>query len=124
MKRYGPSIAGFSGGHRARPMKSSAAAKRENLPSVEHRQPRYLNNRAENSHQPTRQRERRMQGFTSESIKLAPPAGCLPRTVGAIGIVQGLHVWSGNQGQHLGQDSVTMGPGSNPTDSPNSTLAI
>ena len=33
--------------------------------SVEHRQHRYLNNRAENSHQPTRQRERRMQGFKS-----------------------------------------------------------
>jgi putative transposase len=35
------------------------------LPGVEHRQHRYLNNRAENSHQPTRQRERRMQGFKS-----------------------------------------------------------
>ncbi len=35
------------------------------LPSVEHRQHRYLNNRAENSHQPTRQRERRMQRFKS-----------------------------------------------------------
>ena len=46
-------------------MKSYAAAKREVLPSVEHRQHRYLNNRAENSHQPTRQRERRMQGFKS-----------------------------------------------------------
>jgi putative transposase len=32
---------------------------------VEHRQHRYLNNRAENSHQPTRQRERRMQRFKS-----------------------------------------------------------
>jgi putative transposase len=32
---------------------------------VEHRQHRYLNNRAENSHQPTRQREQRMQGFKS-----------------------------------------------------------
>jgi putative transposase len=41
------------------------AAKRHTLPSVEHRQHRYLNNRAENSHQPTRQRERRMQGFKS-----------------------------------------------------------
>jgi len=30
---------------------------------VEHRQHRSLNNRAEHSHQPTRQRERRMQGF-------------------------------------------------------------
>jgi putative transposase len=46
-------------------LKSYGAAKREFLPSVEHRQHRYLNNRAENSHQPTRQRERRMQGFKS-----------------------------------------------------------
>jgi putative transposase len=46
-------------------LKSYGAAKREILPSVEHRQHRYLNNRAENSQQPTRQRERRMQGFTS-----------------------------------------------------------
>jgi putative transposase len=46
-------------------LKSYGAAKREVLPSVEHRQHRYLNNRAENSHQPTRQRERRMQGFKS-----------------------------------------------------------
>jgi putative transposase len=46
-------------------MKSYGAAKWENLPSVEHRQHRYLNNRAENSHQPTRQRERRMQRFKS-----------------------------------------------------------
>ena len=40
---------------------SYGAAKREILPGVEHRQHRYLNNRVENSHQPTRQRERRMQ---------------------------------------------------------------
>jgi len=46
-------------------LKSYGAAKREILPGVEHRQHRYLNNRAENSHQPTRQRERRMQGFKS-----------------------------------------------------------
>jgi putative transposase len=46
-------------------LKSYGAAKREILPSVEHRQHKYLNNRAENSHQPTRQRERRMQGFKS-----------------------------------------------------------
>jgi putative transposase len=46
-------------------LKSYGAAKRESLPGVEHRQHRYLNNRAENSHQPTRQRERRMQGFKS-----------------------------------------------------------
>jgi hypothetical protein len=34
-------------------LKSYGTAKREMLPSVEHRQYRYLNNRAENSHQPT-----------------------------------------------------------------------
>ncbi len=44
---------------------SYGAAKREVLPSVEHRQHRYLNNRAENSHEPTRQRERTMRRFTS-----------------------------------------------------------
>jgi putative transposase len=46
-------------------LKSYSAAKQEILPGVEHRQHRYLNNRVENSHQPTRQRERRMQGFKS-----------------------------------------------------------
>jgi hypothetical protein len=46
-------------------LKSYSAAKREILPGVEHRQSRYLNNRCENSHRPTRQRERRMQGFKS-----------------------------------------------------------
>jgi putative transposase len=35
-------------------LKSYGAAKQEMLPGVEHRQHRYLNNRAENSHQPTR----------------------------------------------------------------------
>ena len=44
---------------------SYGAAKREVLPSVEHRQSRYLNNRAENSHQPTRKREHVMQRFKS-----------------------------------------------------------
>jgi putative transposase len=46
-------------------LKSYGAALRGSLPSVEHRQHRSLNNRAENSHQPTRQRERRMQRFKS-----------------------------------------------------------
>ena len=46
-------------------LKSYGAAKREILPGVEHRQSRYLNNRCEHSHRPTRQRERRMQGFKS-----------------------------------------------------------
>ncbi len=41
------------------------AAKREILVGMEHREHRYLNNRAENSHQPTRPRERRRQQFKS-----------------------------------------------------------
>ncbi len=44
---------------------SYSAAKREVLPSVEHRRHKGLNNRAENSHQPTRERERRMRRFKS-----------------------------------------------------------
>jgi transposase-like protein len=39
-------------------LKSDSAATREVLPSVEHRQHRYLTNGSENSPQPTRQRER------------------------------------------------------------------
>jgi putative transposase len=42
-----------------------AAAKKELLPSVEHRRNRWLNIRAENSHEPPRERERRMRGFNS-----------------------------------------------------------
>jgi putative transposase len=46
-------------------LQSYGAAKAELLPGVEHRQHKGLNNRAENSHQPTRERERRMRRFTS-----------------------------------------------------------
>jgi putative transposase len=46
-------------------LKSYGAATRDILPGVEHRQSRYLKNRCENSHRPTRQREYRMQGFKS-----------------------------------------------------------
>jgi putative transposase len=46
-------------------VQSYGAAQRQLLPSVEHRQSRYLNNRAENSHRPTRRRERHMQRFKS-----------------------------------------------------------
>jgi len=44
---------------------SYQAACRRVLRSVEHRRSKYLNNRAENSHQPTRHRERAMKRFTS-----------------------------------------------------------
>ncbi|MFC9768375.1 IS6 family transposase [Rhodococcus jostii] len=44
---------------------SYSVAHREMLATVEHRRSTYLNNRAENSHQPTRQRERATKRFTS-----------------------------------------------------------
>ena len=44
---------------------SYGVAHRRLMPGVEHRRSKYLNNRAENSHQPTRQRERAMERFTS-----------------------------------------------------------
>ena len=46
-------------------LKSYSAAKAEVMPSVEHHQQKYQNNRAENSHQPTRLRERLMRRFKS-----------------------------------------------------------
>jgi putative transposase len=63
-------------------LKSYETAKHEIMPGVEHRQHRYLNNRAENSHQPTRQRARRMQGFKSPVTPSAslPPMVPLPNT--------------------------------------------
>ncbi len=59
---------------------SYGAAKREVLPGVEHRQGRYLYNRAENSHQPTRRRERVMQRFKS--------AGHAQRFLSAFGLIR------------------------------------
>lgn len=46
-------------------LRSYGAAKREIMPGVEHRSHKGLNNRAENSHQPVRRRERIMKGFKS-----------------------------------------------------------
>jgi putative transposase len=46
-------------------LRSYGAAHRKVMPSVEHRRSRYLNNRAENSHQPTRAREWAMKRFAS-----------------------------------------------------------
>ena len=46
-------------------LKSYAAAKKHIMPGVEHRQHKGLNNRAELSHQPTRQREKQMRRFKS-----------------------------------------------------------
>lgn len=46
-------------------LRSSGVAQREVLPGVRYRTSRYLNNRAENSHRPTRRRERQIQRFKS-----------------------------------------------------------
>ena len=46
-------------------LRSYSAAKAEVMPSVEHGQQKYQNNRAENSHQPTRLRERVLRRFKS-----------------------------------------------------------
>ena len=49
----------------SRPVRSDSAACRAVMPSVLHCTDQYANNRAEVSHQPTRQRERQMRRFTS-----------------------------------------------------------
>ncbi|GAA2565767.1 hypothetical protein GCM10010398_63810 [Streptomyces fimbriatus] len=46
-------------------LRSCGAAHREVMPSAGHRQSKCLNNRAENSHQPTRRRERATKDFRS-----------------------------------------------------------
>jgi putative transposase len=46
-------------------LRSYKAAKKSTLKSVEHRSHKRLNNRIENSHQPTRTRERQMRKFKS-----------------------------------------------------------
>ena len=48
-------------------LRSYGVAHREILSDVRHRTSRYLNNRAENSHRPTRRRERQMQRFKSSA---------------------------------------------------------
>jgi putative transposase len=68
-------------------LKSYRAAKREILPGVQHRQHKGLNNRAENSHQPTRLREKKMRRFKSAkqaqrfSLPLVPFQGISNRIV-------------------------------------------
>ena len=46
-------------------LRSHGVAQREVLPEARHRTSRFLDNRAENSHRPTRRRERQMQRFKS-----------------------------------------------------------
>ena len=60
-------------------LKSYSAAKAEVMPGVEHLQQKYQNNRAENSHQPTRLREKVMRRFKS--------SGHAQRFLSAFGII-------------------------------------
>ena len=66
---------------------SYQVAHRELMPSVQHRRSKYLNNRAENSHQPTRQRERAMKRFTSSGTRngSCPRSAASRRTFGPVG---------------------------------------
>ena len=70
-------------------LRSYAAAHRTVMPSVVHSTRQYENNRAEVSHQPTRQRERQMRGFKS--------AAHLQRFASVHGVVQNLF----RVGRHL-----------------------
>ncbi len=63
-------------------LRSYSAAHREVMPSVAHDTQQYANNRAEVSHQPTRQRERQMKRFKS--------AGQAQRFLAVHGVVQNL----------------------------------
>jgi putative transposase len=56
-------------------LRSYGVARREILPEVRHRTSRYLNNRAENSHRPTRRRERQCSGSSHPS---RPSGSCHP----------------------------------------------
>src|SRR3569833_1785289 len=74
-------------------LRSYGAAKREIMPGVEHRQHKGLNNRAENSHRPTRRRERQMKRFK--------PAGQAQRFLSAHGQINNLF--------HLYRDHLPAG---------------
>ena len=63
-------------------LKSYGAAHRELGMGAVHETDRYRNNRAENSHQPTRQKERQMRGFKS--------ACHAQRLLSALGLIQDL----------------------------------
>jgi putative transposase len=65
-------------------LRSYSAAKRDLMPTVEHRSHKGLNNRAENSHLPRRKREHQMQGFRS--------AGGLQRFITTFSAIRNLFV--------------------------------
>jgi len=79
-------------------LKSYSAAKAEVMPSVAHLQQKYQNNRAENSHQPTRLRERLMRRFKSPAHE--------QRFLSAFGIINshfrvGRHLYRGSPNREV-----------------------
>ncbi len=64
---------------------SYGPAQCEVLPSVEHRRHKGLHNRAENSHRPTRERERRMRRF--ESLNRSPGEIYMPDAGNHVGLI-------------------------------------
>ena len=78
---------------------SYGAARKEILPGVEHRQHKGLNNRAENSHQPTRQQEKQMRKFKSpkQAQQFLPVHGQIRNLFGAHRYKMGAH----EQRKHL-----------------------
>jgi putative transposase len=79
-------------------LRSYGAAKRTVMPSVVHSTKQYENNRAEVSHQPTRQRERQMRKFKSP--------GHAQRFLSVHGLVQNLfrvgrHLWQARHNREL-----------------------
>jgi len=86
-------------------LKSYGAARAEVMPGVEHLQQKYQNNRAENSHQPTRLRERVMRRFKSE--------GHAQRFLSAFGIIAshfrvGRHLYSADDNRELMKSRFAM----------------
>jgi putative transposase len=84
---------------------SYSAAKQDVLPSVEHRQHKRAGNRAENSDQRTRQRERTMRGFKSP--------GHAQRFLAAQGLIRGhfcpgRHLISADQYRAIRRERLTV----------------
>jgi putative transposase len=89
-------------------LRSYAAAKAEILPSVQHEQHAGLNDRAEHSHQPTRERERRIRGFKSP--------GQAQRFLSAFGVIAsffrpGRHLLAGANYREIMRQRVTQRKG-------------
>jgi putative transposase len=63
---------------------SYGAAKRDVMPGIEHRQHKGLNNRAENSHQPTRRRERQMKQFKLPARRSASSQPTIKSTTSSV----------------------------------------